>query len=348
MVRPWLGVRTQAAANGHRAHVVAANLYVSCTAAAPSIGEHGSSLVEDLAALRFAVMTAAAVLQALRDDGSTWRAVRRLGGGVQEGAWLVSDAAGSRAVLKFRSEGWARRVETAEMLVRIARRQGWPAPAWLDHGVAAGSAWHLEEFVPGRRPRLTTAEVAREILQVNDRQAGVTAPGHSDTWSQYAMHVVFGDSDQRRGLEAADGVPAHVAHRVRQAAQGFDKFRLPSNDLVHGDFRTANFRFARGRLLAVIDNDTAGPGCRCLDLATVLLEAQMRGSAKAARVIGQHGLARFGSRMLTVCLAWQVLEMAYFGLRRWPRSELDRYCSACIDLLEHAQEDRLAGFSTAP
>jgi len=291
-------------------------------------------------------MSAAAVLRALRNDGSTWRAVRRLGGGVHEGAWLVSDAAGSRAVLKFRSEGWTRRVETAEALVRTARRQGWPAPAWLSRGVAAGFAWHLEEFVAGRRPRLNAAEVAREILEVNDRQAGVAA-GHGDTWSQYAIHVVFGDSDQRRSLEAADGAPARVAHRVREAVQGLDRFGLPSDDLVHGDFRTANFRFAHGRLVAVIDNDTAGPGCRCLDLATVLLEAHVRGSATAARVIGQHGLTRFGSRVLTVCLAWQVLEMAYFGLQRWPRSELDRYCSACIDMLEHGQEDGLVSFSTA-
>ena len=284
----------------------------------------------------FAVMSAAAVVQALgREDGSAWRVVRRLGGGVQEGAWLVSDAAGSRAVLKFRSDRWAGRVETAEALVRMARKRGWPAPAWLRRGVAAGLVWHLEEFVPGRRPRLTSAEIAREILEVNGRQAGV-ADGHGehdDTWSLYAMRVVFGDSDQHRGLEAAEGTPARVARGVRRAVRGFHKVRLRSDDLVHGDFRTANFRFAGGRMLAVIDNDTAGPGCRCLDLATVLLEAHTRGSPHAARVLGQYGLVRFGSRVLTVCLAWQALEMAYFGLRRWPQFELDRYCSACTDLL---------------
>lgn len=115
--------------------------------------------------------------------------------------------------------------------------------------------------------------------------------------------------------------------------RGLDKIRLLSDDLVHGDFRTANFRFASGRLLAVIDNDTAGPGSRCLDLATVLLEAHTRGSAKFARIVGQQGLTEFGSSVLTVCLAWQVLEMVYFGLHRWPRSELDRYCSACIQVL---------------
>ena len=269
------------------------------------------------------------------EDGGTWRVVRRLGGGVQEGAWLLSDAAGSRAVLKFRSERWAGRVETAEALVRIARRRGWPAPAWLRRGVAAGLVWHLEEFVPGRRPRLTSAEVAREILEVNERQLGV-ADGYGDhdgSWSQYAMHVVFGDSDQHRDLEAATGAPARVAHCARRAVRGLDRVRLPSDDLVHGDFRTANFRFAGGRLLAVIDNDTAGPGCRCLDLAAVLLEAHTRGSARAARVLGEQSLAWFGSKVLTVCLAWQVLEMAYFGLRRWPPPELDRFCSTCMDLL---------------
>lgn len=138
-----------------------------------------------------AVVTTAGVLRALRKDGgSEWRVVRRLSGGVQEGAWLVSDAAGHRAVLKYRSERWAGRIETAGALVGMARRRGWPAPAWLGHGVADGLAWHMEEFVPGRRPKLATAAMASEILDINGRQAGA-ADGIGDVWSQYAQQVVI-------------------------------------------------------------------------------------------------------------------------------------------------------------
>jgi hypothetical protein len=84
--------------------------------------------------------------------GERWRLERRLDGGWNEGAYLLSRPDGSRAVLKWRTSEPERLLGARER-VDAARARGWPAPAWLAAGRApAGGAWVVQEFIDGRPP----------------------------------------------------------------------------------------------------------------------------------------------------------------------------------------------------
>ena len=91
----------------------------------------------------------------------SWQLERRLAGGWNEGAYLLSRPNGSRAVLKWRASEPERLLGVYER-VETARAHGWPAPAWLAAGRApAGEAWVVQEFIGGQPPpqnRMTLAE----------------------------------------------------------------------------------------------------------------------------------------------------------------------------------------------
>jgi len=91
-----------------------------------------------------------AVNTELRDR---WQFERRLAGGWNEGAYLLSRPGGSRAVLKWRTSEPERLLGAREQ-VDMAHARGWPAPAWLATGrVPAGGAWVVQEYIAGRRRR---------------------------------------------------------------------------------------------------------------------------------------------------------------------------------------------------
>jgi hypothetical protein len=69
--------------------------------------------------------------------GGRWQAERRLAGGWNEGAYLLSRPGGCKAVLKWRT-GEPERLLGARERVEAARARGWPAPAWLATGRAHG------------------------------------------------------------------------------------------------------------------------------------------------------------------------------------------------------------------
>lgn len=59
--------------------------------------------------------------------GGCWKVERRLAGGWDAGAYLLSRADGSEAVLKWRA-GEPERLLGARERVEAARAHGWPAP----------------------------------------------------------------------------------------------------------------------------------------------------------------------------------------------------------------------------
>src|SRR5260370_6302565 len=77
-----------------------------------------------------------------------WRLERRLAGGWNEGAYLLSLPGGSRAVLKWRA-GDPERLLGARERGGAARGRGWPAPAWLASGpTPAGAGGGVVRVVP--------------------------------------------------------------------------------------------------------------------------------------------------------------------------------------------------------
>jgi len=88
--------------------------------------------------------------------GGRWRLERRLAGGWNEGAYLLTGGGGSRAVLKWRARDPERLLGARER-VETARARGWPAPKWLATGQApAGGAWVVQSSLTGGRRRAWT------------------------------------------------------------------------------------------------------------------------------------------------------------------------------------------------
>src|SRR5882724_10795926 len=115
--------------------------------------------------------------------GGRWQVERRLTGGWNEGAYLLSRPGGSRVVLKWRASEPERLLGARER-VEVARARGWPAPAWLAAGRApAGGAWVVQEFIDGRTPPRLDDFVAEQMTGILGLQAGLfparTAAGGS-------------------------------------------------------------------------------------------------------------------------------------------------------------------------
>jgi hypothetical protein len=134
-----------------------------------------------------------------------WQLERRLAGGWNEGAYLLSRRGGSRAVLKWRTSEPERLLGARER-VDAARALGWPAPAWLATGRApAGGAWVVQEFIDGWPPPQLTDAVAEQMIEIFDVQASLF-PAAASGWGQWVRGVVFEDWDGLRD-RVRSGVP---------------------------------------------------------------------------------------------------------------------------------------------
>jgi aminoglycoside phosphotransferase (APT) family kinase protein len=202
--------------------------------------------------------------------GGRWRVERRLAGGWNEGAYLVSRAGGSRAVLKWRVSEPERLLGARER-VEMARARGWPAPAWLAAGrVPAGGAWVVQEFIDGRPPPRLDGFVAEQMIEILGLQASLF-PGAAGGWGQWACGVVFEDWDGLRD-RVRSGVPGgrRIVAAVDAIAAACPPGPLSGQDLVHGNFNLANILATPGRLW-VVDVEAVGAGPRAYDLAEALL-----------------------------------------------------------------------------
>lgn len=239
-----------------------------------------------------------------------WRLDRRLAGGWNEGAYLLSRPDGSRAVLKWRASEPERLLGARER-VASARARGWPAPAWLACGRApAGGAWVVQEFIDGRPPPQLDDAVADKMIEILDLQASLF-PAAADGWGQWASGVVFEDWDGLRA-RVSSGVPGgrRVVAAVDAIAAACSPEPLSGHDLVHGNFNLANTIATPGRLW-VVDVEALGAGPRVYDLAEALLvgagEGQVTESAAARLWAYGAGLDR---REFAICAGSVALTMA--------------------------------------
>lgn len=132
-------------------------------------------------------ITAETVLEEANAQHQTfWHLHGRLTGGYQSGAYLITDPAGERAVLKWSgSREWAPTVFAAAPVVASARAAGWPTPAWLAVGrTANGHAYQVQEFVEGTAQETITHAWLDQTLPAVAKQAGMGRDGMRD-WSRY-------------------------------------------------------------------------------------------------------------------------------------------------------------------
>ena len=167
--------------------------------------------------------------------GTEYRLVRLLTGGLQSGAFELTDG-GTRVVLKWSDDpGWAPRVRREAELVRRARAAGYPTPEWLAVGTtAAGSPYQLQEFVEGvgRFDASTIGPaLARELIGICETQRGLV-PEEGTNWSVWSRGVVFyGWDGVWQRVRGYSGSTAELMSRYDDLCRPYRDQALPCNDL---------------------------------------------------------------------------------------------------------------------
>jgi len=234
----------------------------------------------------------------------------------QSGAWLITDASGSPTVLKWSpDQAWAHQIERAARAVAVARRHGYPTPAWLAAGwTRAGHGYQVQELAPGQpTPELTT-EVVGAMIELVERQRDVD-PDPDRSWSTYLVdqleHSWVSTTAAVRGSGPAGEALVDACSALLAP---FDLPALPSADLVHGDLRLGNVLFHRGRVSAVVDIEALGSGTRVFDHATLL--DHEHADEQAVHLLVDAACEVAGPAVLAFSLAHVVLDLARFVHRR--------------------------------
>jgi hypothetical protein len=263
-----------------------------------------------------------ATLEAANAEHATsFRILRRLPGGHQNGAYELLGAGGRRAVLKR----WVAprpldQLTRAAATVRAARAAGWPTPAWLHWGVGPdGVPYEIQQFVEGEHRERLDDRTLDALLAVNEIQADLDPPSGLD-WSSWALEVVYdgrdGILDQVSRFPAGGARLLSAVERVRSAA---GRPELPGDDLVCGVFALENILFGSNGVAGVVDVEALGRGTRAFDLAVLYsrLSTGERASPLGRR-LRSAAEAVAGGEAFAICLAAELLGVLLFVIQHRP------------------------------
>jgi len=272
-----------------------------------------STSMSDLAEARIA----RTVLSEANDTHETqFQLDHRFDDGVQSGAWHLTDNTGRHAVLKWSpNRSWAPQIERAAGAVAKIRAAGYPTPAWLAVGTTtSGFGYQIQDFVSGRSPNQVTIREARLLIDVLETHAGLD-PDPQRCWSRYVTTSMAGQREELCHQLARTGrTGRRLVGACEQllAAQG--PVTLPTDDLVHGDFRPGNILLDADRLSGVIDIEALGSGTRVFDYATLLSAHDI--TPEAMQLLRSAGEQVAGPQALAYCFAHVALDLAVFVHRR--------------------------------
>lgn len=270
--------------------------------------------------------------------GDTWSIVRRLPGGSQQGAYELRDRTGERAVLKWHARHLpaAQLAETAHA-VEAARMRGWTTARWLAYGpLPREGAYVIEEFIAGTTPPRIDDRFLAELLALNHRQ-GDLRPETGHDWSAYVWRTVFEDPTGDLGRLRTHAETAGLAARIERAAAPARDLRLPTTDLVHGDFTLRNVLVRDGRPY-LIDAAHAGKGTRAYDLATLLVDGAARLSPRGRRRLADECQRLVGPNGAVLCAAARMILLIEWGLRHWPPPDIPQAVARCEALIAELGE----------
>lgn len=260
-----------------------------------------------------------------------------LPGGEQEGAHLVIDGDGRRLVLKVQPDRWkAKRLLRAVPVMDHAVTHGWPAAAWLYAGALSdGSAFLLEEYVEGE-PITSLDPITLEIIEkANALQSGLAIPEAVDDSHQLEA-VAAGDHPWKTLVRDRSAAGTALIRHGDAVIRRLGAVRLPTSDLVHGDYSPSNMVMTAGRTVRFIDCETVARGTRIRDLADLYRGAFVYSdpSAVPLRPLCDRACAIAGPAVFATC----VVAVSYNNLAWWaehrPASAFDRACERIHVLFE--------------
>lgn len=215
--------------------------------------------------------------------------VGRLEGGTS-GAWRVRHSSGAELVIKTAPVAAAEHYRLLCERVDRLRDVGYPAPRHVLCGV--GDVLVLaQELLPGAADPQITPRLANQLLALGHRASGLGAsdPSASTASTEFRHRIrrsLLTGLDgycEHASLEAHSDATRAILQRSRRLGAALDADQLPADDLIHGDFHTANLLALDDSLSGVVDWESVTVGDWLFDLARLTFTAMRRPDAEALR-----------------------------------------------------------------
>lgn len=267
--------------------------------------------------------------------GTAWRAQRRLSGGSQNGAWLITTD-DQQAVLKTHpAETDPGRVSQAYPAINLAADHGWPVARGMAAGhLTHGGAYSLQEYMADGVPatRLDPPTVTA-VLAANERQATLGFAATADDTAQLEA-VLSGDHEWKAWVSDFTPAGATLVNHGDEIAARADCNQIPSTDVVHGDYSVSNIIIRDDATVTFVDAETVARGSRVRDLADLYRQGFVY--PDPAHTGMEHllnaGQAIAGPRVFAKC----AVAVTYNNLAWWVEhktvEEFDLACSRLHDL----------------
>ncbi|GIF22241.1 hypothetical protein BJ973_002565 [Actinoplanes tereljensis] len=186
----------------------------------------------------------------------------------------------------------------------------------------------VQQRLPGTPPEAFDAALVQQLLQVNDRLAGVLA---GEPAPSPAELYLTGDGPGfclHGPLEAHSPRTARLLSWVRSVGSSFGTHMI-GDDLVHMDFHHGNVLVSGGRLSGVVDWDGAVRGDRHFDLVTLRFYL----AATAPQLAGpvDERLALLPSRRRQAYWAHMSLRQVDWSIRHHDAATVDRWLTVAED-----------------
>ncbi len=238
--------------------------------------------------------------------------VGRMAHGESGGAFEVRTVDGARAVLKLYT-GDVLDLGAPTALVDALRARGYPVPATLARGAVDGSAYELQERLPGEPLEQLTPAMLPGVRALNALQRDVGLAGRGpwidemvtsilDGRIGYCEHAAMGEhSDETRAL----------LERLFRIADDARAVHVSDIDVVHFDFSPYNVLTEGDRVAGVVDWNGATNGDAAFDLVTLatytyVYTVRDQLLAAAAAQTDPDALALYAAHMVLRQVDWTI------------------------------------------
>ncbi len=286
-------------------------------------------------------MTTAQVVDLIREHRALdLRLVGAFAGG-EIGATDVRGCDGTRYVLKW----WpgpehlesARR---AAVLGERLRNRSYPVPRYPLVDAVNGVTVMLQEHLDGAAGDVVADPVAGELCLLNELQAGA---GDLDggAWREHIVGSLVEGCDGycvHQSLRDYDARTASLLDEIERIGRSAHLDRLPTGDIVHGDFHHRNVLVRDGRVGAVIDWEGCRSGDRLFDLVTLSFGLSVASVSERARErvwqIVCDGTEREARRAYVAHMA---LRQVDWSIRYRTTADVDHWLAVSEDFMKRAE-----------
>ncbi|HUD10968.1 MAG TPA: aminoglycoside phosphotransferase family protein [Candidatus Saccharimonadia bacterium] len=206
-------------------------------------------------------------------ENTTYTLNAQFSGGQDQGAFLLLNGDGKRAVLKLsRNPMWLSQVTRATAATSHLKALNYPVPTYIMSGSTDTGTYWLQSELPGSvLVGPPTVEQVTDLMRLIDLQKGQAISDlQGQDWDWYIADVVFqGEDGMVRALMKFSTDTSALVADIEGLVVGLQNKVLPKTDLVHGDMNMGQVLFQGPAVSGVLDWDQAGYGDRTIDLVSL-------------------------------------------------------------------------------